>query len=342
MGEVVPMVKEGRTPIYRRRRQDGRYDKVWIDKVGKQHATGEVKRWPQRRPVKPLYWQHRIDQNVHRPRHDQKPEDWRMCGPEQNAFPASASWKTGDYDIDHNQGKGSIPLWHLTVHTLTQFKTMKKFEPPTGTEEAWRQRASGLRLPMKETWKIKCNYCTPRDQLTWLKVQHRNLYVQRDEDCLACGQHKERMLHLCSCSTLHAEFWCYFLTLLKLRKISIAPDQEVDMMLATGRISDEKVISDEASGVIFVAWRVLYAEIVSARMEDTRPNWKRAARRGIGLLINRMVAWGEYWRKWYKKIQNTSKAQLFPKDQQEHALISIDDSAHYTVAPELQQVYDSI
>ena len=63
-----------------------------------------------------------------------------------------------------------------------------------------------------------------------------------------------------------------FLTLLKLRKISIAPDQEVDMMLATGRISDEKVISDEASGVIFVAWRVLYAEIVSARMEDTRPN----------------------------------------------------------------------
>ena len=77
-------------------------------------------------------------------------------------------------------------------------------------------------------------------------------------------------------------------------------------------------------------------------MEDTRPNWKRAARRGIGLLINRMVAWGEYWRKWYKKIQNTSKAQLFPKDQQEHALISIDDSAYYTVAPELQQVYDSI
>ena len=63
------------------------------------------------------------------------------------------------------------------------------------------------------------------------------------------------------------------------------------MMLATGRINDEQVIDDEASGIIFIAWRVLYAEIIHSRIEETRPSWKRAAKRGIGLLINRMTAW---------------------------------------------------
>ena len=42
------------------------------------------------------------------------------------------------------------------------------------------------------------------------------------------------------------------------------------------------------------------------------------------------------------KIRNTSKAQPFPRDHQKHTLISIDDSAHYTITPELQHIYDSI
>ena len=114
------------------------------------------------------------------------------------------------------------------------------------------------------------------------------------------------------------------------------------MMLATGRISNENVISDEASGILFVAWRVLYAEIIRSRIDNTSPNWNRAAKRGLGLLINRMTAWGEYWRRWYIKIQNTSKHQHFPKDHQSHELISIDDEAHYRIAPEIRELYDSI
>ena len=199
-----------------------------------------------------------------------------------------------------------------------------------------------MKIPIKKTWKIECKYCTPKDQLTWLKVQHKNLYLQREEHCLACGQANERVYHLCMCSVLRTEFWSHFLELCRRRGVAIASNNEIGMMLATGRINDEQVIDDEASGIIFIAWRVLYAEIIHSRIEETRPSWKRAAKRGIGLLINRMTAWGEYWRKWYKKIRNTSKAQPFPRDHQKHTLISIDDSAHYTITPELQHIYDSI
>ena len=112
----------------------------------------------------------------------------------------------------------------------------------------------GMTLPMSKTWTITCKYCTPRDQLTWLKVQHKNLYLQRDELCLACGHANERTYHLCMCSVLRREFWHYFLELCRRRNINIAPDGELGMMLATGRISNENVISDEASGILFVAW----------------------------------------------------------------------------------------
>ena len=347
-GELVPLVVEGCDTKYGILRADGRYREAWVDTVHKIHPTGKLYWWPTRRPVKPLYWQHRIDQNVHRPQHDQKEEDWRLCGALNTSFPASARWITTDKTLNctgrDSQGRkvNSISLYQLTVHTMTQMKQMKKIKPPDSTAAAWQAKEPRMKIPIKKTWKIECKYCTPKDQLTWLKVQHKNLYLQREEHCLACGQANERVYHLCMCSVLRTEFWSHFLELCRRRGVAIASNDEIGMMLATGRINDEQVLDDEASGIIFIAWRVLYAEIIHSRIEETRPSWKRAAKRGIGLLINRMTARGEYWRKWYKKIRNTSKAQPFPRDHQKHTLISIDDSAHYTITPELQHIYDSI
>ena len=102
-------------------------------------------------------------------------------------------------------------------------------------------------------------------------------------------------------------------------------------------------ISDEASGILFVAWRGLYAEIIRSRIDNTSPNWNRAAKAWTWTAHKpNETAWGEYWRRWYIKIQNTSKHQHFPKDHQSHELISIDDEAHYRIAPEIRELYDSI
>ena len=166
--------------------------------------------------------------------------------------------------------------------------------------------------------------------------------MQREEKCLACGQDDEGQTHTCECSVLRREYWKPFLTILNDTGTPVPPDREVAALLAVGRISDDKMISNESSGVLFAAWRALYAEIIKSRIEETRPNWKRAARKGIGIIINRLTARGEFWRKWYRSIYHTSRHQLFPKDHQDHPLMHIDDEAHYTINPILKAVYDSI
>ena len=135
-------------------------------------------------------------------------------------------------------------------------------------------------------------------------------------------QTTEGQTHTCECPVLRREYWKHFLRILKDTGTPVPPDGEVTALLAVGRLSDTQMISNESSGVLFAAWRALYAEIIRSRIEETRPNWRRAARRGVGLLINRLVARGEFWRHWYKSIYRTSRRQLFPKNHQDHPLIA--------------------
>ena len=39
-------------------------------------------------------------------------------------------------------------------------------------------------VPWGEIWRITSLYCTPRDQITWLKLVHRNLYVANRDNTL--------------------------------------------------------------------------------------------------------------------------------------------------------------
>ena len=65
----------------------------------------------------------------------------------------------------------------------------------------WQQRYPARTMPWDKVWRITCFYCTPRDQIKWLKLHHRNLYVAnrdpsiQDQGCkTGCGQ-PESMKH---------------------------------------------------------------------------------------------------------------------------------------------------
>ena len=71
----------------------------------------------------------------------------------------------------------------------------------------------GGRVTVSKTWAIRPMYASARDTQTWLKVRHRNIYVAAkdaalvDQDCLACRNHRENLLHFARCSEIMDSFW---------------------------------------------------------------------------------------------------------------------------------------
>ena len=60
----------------------------------------------------------------------------------------------------------------------------------------WNERRNKT-LRWKEGWKLKSFYATPRDQVTWLKLQHRTLHTvghmtTGDTSCTACTAKENR------------------------------------------------------------------------------------------------------------------------------------------------------
>ena len=193
-------------------------------------------------------------------------EGERIIGPKGTVFPCPKGWK-----ID---GK-KVEIDKLEVKNLTQVLTSRRFLAPTQTEAAWQARLA-VQVCFEKMWKIKCFFATPRDQITWLKLQHRNLFTASrdattDGRCQSCAMAQENQLHLAECTdqcrVILREFWSPILELVERTggELPIGtgrqPGPELTAYLVTGRISDEKVVGACAAGVLFLAWRCLYAAI---------------------------------------------------------------------------------
>ena len=91
-----------------------------------------------------------------------------------------------------------VKLNMLKVSRVTPALALRKFVPPA-SEVAWNERV-GKGLRWKECWKLTSFFATPRDQVTWLKFQHRTLYTVghdttvSDGSCRACEE-KESANH---------------------------------------------------------------------------------------------------------------------------------------------------
>ena len=132
--------------------------RVSIDNVGKEHITTEILQLDDYLAREAVMWGDR----------------WAGPKGQLSAFPAQTKFTL--------KGKEEVDLCDLVrsqdglagISLITRLKAKIKIKKPA-CEEVWSAKQSGIKWPA--TWKIRPEYLTPRDQITWLKFMHRNLWV---------------------------------------------------------------------------------------------------------------------------------------------------------------------
>ena len=105
--------------------------------------------------------------------------------------------------------------------------------------------------------------------------------------------------------------------------------------LAVGRLSDTHVVGKNQAGILFIAWRCLYAELVRGRVENVQPDLKAAYKRTIMMNISRLKYYGEEWLKWVRKNTHTGNKSDIPERHQQKRVIRQDRHGKY----EINQVF---
>ena len=149
----------------------------------------------------------------------QRKQEELVAGPENISFPSNTEWTIGDE---------VTTLQNMSIKFVTRARQAKKMKPPPA-EKAWTEAARfhGLTLRFDLYWKLKPKYASKRDQLTWFKLKHRNLYVAnrddtiQDQRCLACLLDPESMIHLAQCSSIYNGFWLILINLMKAVNIRV-------------------------------------------------------------------------------------------------------------------------
>ena len=94
--------------------------------------------------------------------------------------------------------------------------TQREFKPPTNTHTESSGKAGSANFTgafWHRVWKIKSFFATPRDQVTWLKLMHQNLYLPPHRDypndmkCPLCGAVTLNQQHLTDCPTIENDLW---------------------------------------------------------------------------------------------------------------------------------------
>ena len=140
----------------------------------------------------------------------------------------------------------------------------------------------------------------------------------------------ENQLHLARCRIIKSYFWDKVIQLIKMvgGETPHTAAEHTEYILL-GRVSDEKQADQIAVGVLALAWRVLYAETVSAHIDKHNVDSGRALKRLATLLAERLTAYGEKWKKWCNTHVHTTKQNTIPIKYQERRIISQDIFGHY-------------
>ena len=229
----------------------------------------------------------------------------------------------------------------LHIKQLTWTQTQRRVLPPPA-KITWQQRYPAKTIPWNKVWRITSFYCTPRDQITWLKLHHRNLYVANrdpsilDQGCkTGCGQ-PESMRHLATCGRTRSRFWDKVLELMN-KMGMYTPTIDRDLFLILGRIDDTRVVDQPQAGMLFLAWRCLYAAVTQARLEDRRLLLLVAYERFVRMLHGRINAHGRRWQVWVRRNQNTAQRSIIPIQHRQRTVIEQWADGHYQIHKKLRE-----
>ena len=171
---------------------------VTIDTVGKPHVYSNTKQSGSYTVIPAATWVRTREVHAGGTSSEMKDvSDSKWMGPQDRSFPWKVVWEIGGEKLTAD---------NMTIKLLTRAITYARMKPPA-CQEAWEDPTRlGPNLPFQKIWKIKSFFTTPRDEVTWLKLMHRNLWVANrdkavtDPKCGATGCNEvESMIHLAVC-----------------------------------------------------------------------------------------------------------------------------------------------
>ena len=187
------------------------------------------------------------------------------------------------------------------ISLITRALAKARMKPPLA-ETTWTGRLG--RTNFAKVWGIRADYVTSRDQVTWLKIQHRNLRVAasggfQDTKCSARGcRAEENQEHLVLCPEIQRDFWVRVAILMNHLDMSVSNTSKTWLL---GIKADGSQVSREEAAIIFWAWRCLYAEVVGARIDNRCLNPSKAYANLVRMAYTRVKAYGAKWYRWYSR-----------------------------------------
>ena len=299
--------------VYTTVRGEAELRMLWLDTLCLPHLTGRRVKVADKRMYAVETWK-------------QKDGQRRIVGVRHHTFPSTKGWMLGEKEVE---------LDSLTIRVMTKSKALRKFKPPP-SQEQWELRIP-VSISWNKVWKVSPTFATPRDQQTFLKLQHRNLFVANrdqnssDPNCLACRSTPESMFHLAECVDIYEGFWkslIDFLVMTGMRR-----PEHIAAFLVLGRISHNEYIDPHRASVLHIAWRCLYASIVSSRLDSEPFDLSKAQKRSFAILHSRVDAYGEKWKLWVRRNWRTSNKHIIPEKHRNKVFITFDPHGNYTIEP---------
>jgi hypothetical protein len=288
--------------------------RVWIDKVGKAHLTGEQVPLRRFEVIGAHTWR------------------GKWGDPTGTNYAQDVKWSL----------HGINDVTSMAVKSITSAKQLATMKPPAA-QDYWNNIIPDLWWNL--VWGGKTLYATPRDKIALLQLKHRNLWVAKHGGCdnTTCNAHgciqEESQLHLWECQIIQRDFW----RIIKqdMRHLGFVPEDEISYWILGVTKKDEhtgrpmRSLPNEEAGIVCIAWRALYAEIVKRRLEGGALNLKEARYKTWRMVLARVKAYGARWRKWYRRQQGHTHPKTFPQAHQQHALIELDDHANFEINDKL-------
>jgi hypothetical protein len=165
-----------------------------------------------------------------------------------------------------------------------------------------------------------------------------------DTSCRACDE-KETILHLVTCPVIQHEFWEPLLKLMDEMGFPTPQPSEVHAFLVLGVYTadgENRVVKPEHSGMLFIAWRCLYAAVVGSRVDDKPLDLEYAYYRTLQMTITRVTAYGEKWKLWSIKNKFTSLKCIIPLDKRDRVVIEQDMFGDFQISSTLRGEFDKI
>ena len=147
------------------------------------------------------------------------------------------------------------------------------------------------------------------------------------------GESKENQLHLTECPVIMDEYWQDVINLLV--QHDMPHPEDTTRFLITGQIRYHSVIVDRLmidprlSGVLFLAWRCLYAAIQHSRLEGVALDLRKAYARLIDMIVSRLNAYGEKWKQWAVRGAKKRKTHIIPRKHHDKILLECIETGDY-------------